>query len=558
MSRLIVFSDYLKPSDKAQILFTVNYIATRDGVELNKDYDELTKTRVLNEKTIQYDPTEKQLKLIDQMTKEFKDLIQLDEYGLFENNPSMYTASLFIHEGVQMLEELAMGKERYLNYIAERPGVVANKTMSHGLFDQLGDADLEEYNRQLQEHTGNVWRDIISLTRLDAEELDYENQESWKTLLRNKMNEKAEGLGIPEEDFKWCAAFHDEGYHPHVHVMCWDEKARSGFQTSEDIEKFKSSLANDIFSNEMWLAKELKYETRKDLENEYKKEIEDMMKESCKVGSEELKDHLEDSIVKLSSYLNDFGSRSYEYQTAEVKQKVNYLVSSILSTDQLRPLLSEYVKSQENIASFYQKDTAEYANKFLNQIINPGKSDRKVFHNTIIRAAYDIKDNNYMKKLLLDSHLETLNKKLETGYSIKGDVDPERLVKAVIKVQLLQDKDVDEILDEVNRIRPDEEKNLETFLDVKDKSTIRKSDIIALNKSFNEKIDKDLDFNKFSSTCETNNAHAAAKVMQQFMSFLGSGSIQNDRELRRLQSLRREDEFVMKRTHMQERARGGN
>ena len=28
-------------------------------------------------------------------------------------------------------------------------------------------------------------------------------------------------MKIPPEDFRWYAAFHDEGNHPHVHMMAW-------------------------------------------------------------------------------------------------------------------------------------------------------------------------------------------------------------------------------------------------------------------------------------------------------------------------------------------------
>ena len=47
----------------------------------------------------------------------------------------------------------------------------------------------------------------------------YNHAEAWRTLLRTHRNDIAAAMKIPPEDFRWYAAFHDEGNHPHVHMM---------------------------------------------------------------------------------------------------------------------------------------------------------------------------------------------------------------------------------------------------------------------------------------------------------------------------------------------------
>ena len=99
----------------------------------------------------------------------------------------MYTASRFIAELAERLEELTMGNEIYANYIAERPGVDKDVDQEHGLFDEGGAADLQAIRSELQQHSGNVWRSIISLRRNDAEEFDRDDQESWRSLLQQHV-----------------------------------------------------------------------------------------------------------------------------------------------------------------------------------------------------------------------------------------------------------------------------------------------------------------------------------------------------------------------------------
>ena len=56
---------------------------------------------------------------------------------------------------------------------------------------------------------------------------------------------------IPPGDFRWYAAFHDEGEHPHIHMMAWSAKPGQAYLSKEGIRQIKSKLTNDIFRNEM-------------------------------------------------------------------------------------------------------------------------------------------------------------------------------------------------------------------------------------------------------------------------------------------------------------------
>ena len=107
-------------------------------------------------------------------------------------------------------------RRTYAKYIALRPR--AERLGEHGLFGDDDAVDLAAVADELDHYTGNVWTHIISLHREDAERLGYDHADTWRTLLRTHRNDIAAAMKIPPEDFRWYAAFHDEGNHPHVHI----------------------------------------------------------------------------------------------------------------------------------------------------------------------------------------------------------------------------------------------------------------------------------------------------------------------------------------------------
>ncbi len=54
-------------------------------------------------------------------------------------------------------------------------------------------------------------------------------------------------MKIDSADLRWYAAFHNEGHHPHVHLMVYSAKDNDGFLTKAGIEAMRSELAHDIF-----------------------------------------------------------------------------------------------------------------------------------------------------------------------------------------------------------------------------------------------------------------------------------------------------------------------
>ena len=88
-------------------------------------------------------------------------------------------------------------------------------------------------------------------------------------------------MNIPPNDFRWYAAFHDEGDHPHIHMMAWSAGAAPGYLSKVGIRDIKSALTNDIFRQEMLHVYEQKSQSRDELVAEARRtmlELADQMK----------------------------------------------------------------------------------------------------------------------------------------------------------------------------------------------------------------------------------------------------------------------------------------
>lgn len=216
----------------------VEYIATREGVQH------------IDPGNMNLPATEKQVNMVEKLVREFPLSKGLHEYADYIESPTQGNASEFISRAIEdNLDQIAK-KENYLDYIAKRPR--AQRFGSHGLF--TGSKDplvLSKVQEEVANHPGTVWLPIISLRREDAARLGFDDAEKWQSLLSSYSVDMARAMNIPLEQFRWYAAFHDEGTHPHVHMVCYSADGKSGFLSEKGIEDIKSGLAKQIFRQEL-------------------------------------------------------------------------------------------------------------------------------------------------------------------------------------------------------------------------------------------------------------------------------------------------------------------
>ena len=154
------------------------------------------------------------------------------------------------------------GPEGYVEYMAMRPG--AERHNGHGLFSSQP-VDLNAAMKEAERHTGPVWTLIYSLHREDAARLGYDNAKGWQTLIKAHQVELATAMKILPEQFRWYAAYHDEGEHPHIHMTVWADDPKQGLLTKEGIKTMRSVLTNSIFQDELYSLYQRKDISYKDL-----------------------------------------------------------------------------------------------------------------------------------------------------------------------------------------------------------------------------------------------------------------------------------------------------
>lgn len=215
----------------------IRYIAKRDGVE---KLDDSWKHRPV---------TVEQTKLIAQLLADYPDAKNSLEYQDYEKSHTAVAASEFITRAIEEHVDLIGKRENYVAYIAKRPRV--ERQGSHGLFTDEGvPINLSAVAKEVANHKGVVFTEILSLRREDAVRLGYDNGAAWRNLLRSQTDAMAQAMKIPLTDLRWYAAFHNESHHPHVHIVACSV-GREPYMTEQGLHKLKSAFARQIFKQDL-------------------------------------------------------------------------------------------------------------------------------------------------------------------------------------------------------------------------------------------------------------------------------------------------------------------
>ena len=339
MARLILKSPYIKSTGGASGY--LRYIATRERVELIPD---------------DRPPTRKQEQLIAKLVKDFPDSKTLYEYEDYLTKPTKVNSSAFITLALEANWDSIHESEQYMKYIATRPR--AERIGAHGLFGDEYAVSLEKAVEELENYTGNVWTHIISLKREDAARLGFDNAAAWRNLIRAHRNDIAAAMKIPPGDFRWYAAFHDEGEHPHIHMMAWSAKPGQAYLSKEGIRQIKSKLTNDIFHNEMLHL----YEQKSDSRDELARESRRAMLELVHAMQDGVCDHpdAERLVLELAAQLETVkGKKSYGYLPKRLKKLVDEIVDEMERLPGVSGCYDQWLMLQGKVDSYYHDKSRE-------------------------------------------------------------------------------------------------------------------------------------------------------------------------------------------------------
>ena len=363
MARLILKSPYLKPGGKKSPGGYLKYIATREGVEMAED-------------TSRHLPaTAEQQKQIAKLLKQYRDCKDSHEYQDYLANPTRGNADAFI-SGILELHGDAPQRDVYLKYINERPG-------SNGLFTDEGvPIVLSQVQKEMNEHPGNIWTHIISLRREDAERLGYNTTDAWMHLLRSHRNMIAQQMKIAPENFRWYAAFHNEGHHPHVHMMAYSIDPNEAYLSTKGIETIKSNLAQEIFRQDLMQI----YQKQSDLRNELRQESRDRITEIVDAINHGSFDNpqMQMMLMQLADRLAKAkGKKQYGYLNASTKKLVDAIVSELSSDSRIQELYSLWYEQKEDVLR-------TYTNKMPERIPLEQEKEFRTIRNAVVQAALQL------------------------------------------------------------------------------------------------------------------------------------------------------------------------
>lgn len=395
MAKLVTKFKYLKPGNNAAGKY-VKYIATREGVEMIDD-------------SKKYAPaTVKQKQFIEKMLLDFPDAAESLEYADYIAKPNRINATELISRTMENNIDVIADSKTYADYIATRPRT--QKFGSHGLFTDDGVAiNLSKVSEELKNHGGNVWTMIVSLHREDAERLGFNRGERWRDMLRTQVEQLSTNLKIPMKNLRWYAAFHNESHHPHIHLIAYSVVENEGYLTRQGIERMRSSLASDIFQQDLISVYEKQTEHRRKIK-ESSKDIMDKIVFQINSG---IYDNplLEEKLLLLADKLSrTSGKKVYGYLKADVKSLIDSIADLIAEDDRVSILYDLWYENKFSIIRTY---TDELPDKIpLSQ-----NKEFKSVKNMIISQAMNIS----LEKDISDEDDEFFETETEQSYDETND-----------------------------------------------------------------------------------------------------------------------------------------
>ena len=339
MPRLVTKFKFMKSGKGKSAGGYAKYIATREGVEKIDD-------------SHKNDPaTQAQQQLIQRLLRDFPDAKHSHEYRDFLTNSTKGNATEFISRTIEENMEAVADTKTYADYIATRPR--AERFGSHGLFTDEGEpVHLSKVSEELNSYPGNVYTMIVSLRREDAERLGFNSGSRWRDLMRGHTDTLAENFKIPMDHLRWYAAFHNEGHHPHIHLIAYSSVPGEGYLSKQGVEKIRSTLAKDIFSQELLCTYQQQTAYRDELRQTSRVRMEEIV-ENTNQGSYH-NETVQSQLLLLADKLSrTSGKKVYGYLKADVRAMVDRIVVELASEPRIQKLYDLWYEQREEVLRTY-------------------------------------------------------------------------------------------------------------------------------------------------------------------------------------------------------------
>ena len=304
-------------------------------------------------------------------------------------------------------------------YIAQRPR--AEKLGDHGLFSAADQVDLKAAMEELSNHPGTVWTVICSLRREDAARLGYACAASWRRLLMAHQGELAEAMRIPAHHLRWYAAYHDEGTHPHVHMVLWSEDPKQGYLTRAGITKMRSKLTNDIFQeelHELYVQKDLSYRAVTEAARTEMVGLIRAMESSASPYPA-----IEEKLWELARALESVsGKKQYGYLRKPLKALVDEIAAELEKVPEVARCYAVWNDLRDQLEGYYKTTPRQHAP--LSQ-----QKEFRTIKNQIIREAEQLREQEGRRE-----GADVLPKQVVSNSSVPGDDKSARILSPAARL----------------------------------------------------------------------------------------------------------------------------
>ena len=345
------------------------YIATREGVEKIDDSQRHAPATI------------KQQELIMRILRDFPDAKESHEYEDYRREKTVGNASEFITRALEENMDRVADSKTYADYIATRPR--AERFGSHGLFTDDGvQVQLSKVSQELNEYTGHVYTTILSLRREDAARLGFDNGSRWRDFLRGQTQTISENLKIPMDHLRWYAAYHDEGHHPHIHMIAYSTVPGEGYLSDKGVETMRSTFARDIFKQDMHQIYAQQTVYRDQLREHGRESVAEIVAQINSGVYSNTK--VEALLARLSDRLSrTSGKKVYGYLKADVKAIVDEIVAEMAADERIQKLYSLWYEQREDVLR-------SYTDHFPERIPLEQNKEFKTIRNAVIQEAMKI------------------------------------------------------------------------------------------------------------------------------------------------------------------------
>ncbi len=300
----------------------------------------------------------------------------------------------------------------HIGYIATRPRAMKNEYGRHALFGRLGLIEhtksceqlswqtTARYIKKLSYEHKNIYRSIISFNREDTKEIGLTNQKAWQQYAELHIRTLAEKNSIDIKNLGWCAAYHNEGDHPHLHFVFWDtsQKIIKNYVSPKIPNSIRVQLIKDTFSEKLERLYEEKQMAKDNINKAYSIDTNDFdefiktldVKDFRKLktnynyfnssddyelpilfnSNEQLKKFTE-QIFLLKDLIPKNGRLSYKLLPPNVKEEDDKITDMILNENSyLKVAVDSYIKSLVELKKIYsslndEKDYRDFINKSM-------------------------------------------------------------------------------------------------------------------------------------------------------------------------------------------------